>query len=348
MNNRVVVNLNAIKHNYQWAQNLAPSQNIMPVIKGNGYGLGAITIAKTLQGIAPAFAVSRLEEALELRESGIQQPILLLEGVFEPKQWQQCSACNFWVSCHHPSQIAGLQQSKLTKPLTIWLDIDIDMHRLGHPVATLHTMWQQLSQIPAVSIDVIMAHMPCANIDPPTKIDQFANQFLQSTAQYSVAKSVANSAAFVHSPASRMQWNRLGILLSGTVPSVNAYRAPLQAAVGLYGVVIAMRSIVCGEAVGYQKTWTATRDSIIATVSCGYFDGYPQLANQQRYAYINGQNVPIVGQVSTHLTTIDVTDFATQISIGDTAELIGSNIAIADVAKQSQTTVYEILLRLNY
>src|SRR6478736_10543504 len=122
------IRLDAFRHNYRIAKQ-CQSGKALAVIKANAYGHGAVQCAKAIENEADGFAVACLEEAIQLREAGIKNPILLLEGFFEAAELPEIIANDLWLVVHAAWQVKILLAAKLTKPLQIWLKMDSGMHR---------------------------------------------------------------------------------------------------------------------------------------------------------------------------------------------------------------------------
>jgi len=162
--------------------------------------------------------------------------------------------------------------------------------------------------------------------------------------------SVANSAALVSTAVDRphpsSQWVRAGIMLYGHNPVSQVQPPhPLQSAMRLVAPIIALRTIKSGESVGYGSTWTAERQSVIATVAIGYADGYPRHAANGTPVVLHNQRAPLAGTVSMDMITVDVTGLmpTTEIKVGDIVELWGPNLPVAEVAHHANTISYELL-----
>jgi alanine racemase len=144
-----------------------------------------------------------------------------------------------------------------------------------------------------------------------------------------------------------MDWLRPGIMLYGATPFVDLSVAELglQAAMSLTAQIIAVREVQAGESVGYGASWTAARDSRIATVSCGYADGYPRHAPSGTPVIIAGQRVPLVGRVSMDMLSVDVTDLP-QAQLGAAVELWGAQLPVDEIAQACGTIGYELLSKV--
>ena len=124
------IRLDAFRHNYRVAKEMHGGK-ALAVIKANAYGHGAVQCAKAIENEADGFAVACLEEALQLRQAGIKNPILLLEGFFEANELPEIVANDLWMVIHAQWQINILFSAKLAKPIQIWLKMDSGMHRVG-------------------------------------------------------------------------------------------------------------------------------------------------------------------------------------------------------------------------
>ena len=129
--NQARLDLEALRQNLALARELAPQSRVMAVVKANAYGHGAVTIASALDSLVDALAVACVEEALELREAGIDSPILLLQGVFDATELSVAALNKLWITIENEKQLAWLEQAQLPSALQCWLKIDTGMHRLG-------------------------------------------------------------------------------------------------------------------------------------------------------------------------------------------------------------------------
>ena len=129
--NQARLDLSALRHNLELAKKLAQGSRIMAVVKANAYGHGAITIARELQSRTDALAVACIEEAIELRDAGVETPIMLLEGVFEAQELATAAQLGLWLTVDSDWQLRWLEETVLPAPVQCWLKIDTGMHRLG-------------------------------------------------------------------------------------------------------------------------------------------------------------------------------------------------------------------------
>lgn len=342
----------ALQHNAQIARQMAGSARLLGVIKADGYGHGAITVAEAISSHMDAFAVAFIDEAISLRNAGFQQPIVLLEGCFSEAELPICAHYNFQPVVHQQAQLNAIATAKLVRPLSVWLKVDTGMHRLGWPAATVEQVYRELQNSRQVASVTMMSHFANADDSPHPLNSQQIELFEEVCAvtQGTLDLSVANSAALVSTaldlahPSS--QWVRTGIMLYGDNPSQQAQPPqPLRSAMRLVAPIIALRSVNAGESVGYGSTWTAQRNSVIATLAIGYADGYPRHAKNGTPVMIHGQEAQLAGTVSMDMITVDVTDIVAHesIQLGDMAELWGPSLPVARVAECASTISYDLL-----
>lgn len=355
------IDLSALRHNFQVAKNYAPNSKAIAVVKANAYGHGAVEIARALEPLTPAFGVACIEEALELRAAGMSKPILLMEGIFTADEVSLAAQHNFWLAVENQFQCDAILRAKLKTPLNIWLKIDTGMHRLGVSPNSVVNVYRRLATSSNVQDKlVLMTHLACA--DEPNRTETLAQLscFEQcfgsvvSEAQRlnkTVDASIANSAGTLAWPQTHKTWIRPGYMLYGGSPLAHANNTkhfpslPLRAVMTLKTAVIALRTVTKGEAVGYGGRWQAPQTSVIATLALGYADGYPRSILPDTPVLVHGQRVPIVGNVSMDMITIDVTTIA-NVKIGDEVILWGKHLPVDEVARQAATIGYELIARM--
>lgn len=342
---RVEIDLSAIQSNYRTACLLAPRSRNLAVIKANAYGHGAVMTARALEPQVPAFAVAFLEEALELRAAGITKPILLLEGVFSAGELREAIAQDCWVMLHGTHQLdwLGLLPAK-TKLPGLWLKVDSGMHRLGFALAEIPAACAKAA--PYTDRLVIATHFASADEPDKPQTRQQESQFLSHLPDGPFEISLNNSAGLHLRQSRGDEWGRAGFMLYGYSPLPAPPALPLEPAMTFKSAVMAIRRVAMGETVGYGGAWQAQRDSLIATIPCGYADGYPQTARAGTPVLINGHRAPLAGRVSMDMITVDVTDAGT-VKIGDPVQLWGPDLPATEVATHNNYNPYELLTRVS-
>lgn len=341
---KAYIYLQALKHNLQHAQSLAPNSKILAVIKANGYGHGIERVAHQLSG-ADGFGVASIDEAMLLRQKGFLHRILLLEGLFSEAEIPVVIQNRLDVVIHSDYQLNWLLNSDIPVQLSVWIKVDTGMHRLGFDTQQLASVIAKLERSENEFCIHIMSHFASADENSP-EAEKFTSsqiiQFSDATNVYAYPKSLANSAGLIRFPQSHYDWVRPGISLygAGIIPGDDSVKEPVME---LESEVIAIKTIQVGESVGYGNTWTAHRKSLIAVVAIGYGDGYPRHAPAGTPVLINGEKVPLVGRVSMDMITVDLTDCHTVVSPGDRAVLWGRDLSVDEVATHAGTIGYELL-----
>ncbi len=334
------IRLDNFRHNYRVAKKLHGG-SALAVIKANAYGHGAVQCAQAIANEADGFAVACLEEAIQLRNAGIKNPILLLEGFFEAAELPEIINHDLWIVIHAEWQIDILTNAKLAKPVQIWLKMDSGMHRVGLEASVYQQAYMRLAGHINIEKIVCMSHF--ANADN-VKLEHTNQQIalFQNTVQSLRAQeiSLANSAAILGWPQSYKNWSRPGIMLYGADPLM-AIDTPLRAVMQLTSQIISIRKISKGESIGYGSMFTAPRDTVVGVVACGYADGYPRSASNKAPAAVDGLLTKLIGRVSMDMLFVDLTDIPNA-KIGSHVELWGDTVLANDVAKAAETIAYEL------
>lgn len=334
------INLSALRQNLQQVRLLAPESKIWAVIKANGYGHGLERVAHQFSA-ADGFAVASIDEALLLRQKGFIHRILLLEGVFHANEIKLVEQHHLDMVVHSEHQVNWLLQAELKSPLNIWLKLDSGMHRLGFAADAFMQSLTKLSHRQPNHQFHCISHF--ASADESDSFSQYQlSQFNQVTSTLDYVKSFANSAAIQSIPASHFDWVRPGIMLygAGILP---IYRDRFRAALSFKTRLISLKWVEAGEGVGYGQAWTAPRKTLIGIAAAGYGDGYPRHAPSGTPVLVNGQRVALVGRVSMDMITVDLTEMANDVNIGDPVLLWGEQLSVDEVAAAAGTIGYELL-----
>ena len=346
--NQARLDLSALRHNLEVARNLAPGASVMAVVKANAYGHGAVTIARELQSGTDALAVACIEEAVELRDAGIDAPILLLEGVFEARELAVASQLGFWITIDNEWQLRWLEEAVLPAPLHCWLKVDTGMHRLGVPAERCREFFERIRASNNVTgTPVIFTHFASADDVNSDQTQRQMALFNRACNSLPAERSAANSPGLLAWPDARYDWVRPGYMLYGNSPLLQPHRnaEALHPVMTLTSAVISLREVATGESVGYGATWTASRPSRIATVTVGYGDGYPRLAPNGTPVLVRGERASLAGRVSMDMITVDVTDLP-GVEPGDEVVLWGKGLPLAEVAGHAGTIGYELTTRM--
>ena len=341
-----VIDLSALKHNYERIKSVALNSRILSVVKADGYGHGMSSIANALR-CSDGFGVAILDEALLLRASGFKQTVVLMEGVFSRGELEEVSNKQIDIVVHQKEQVALLEAGTLPSAVNVWLKIDTGMNRLGVNIEQAPDLFARLKCCDNVSSITLMSHFACADDVNASQTQTQYEAFQQATQHYNYPKSMANSAGIFRDSRFHFDWVRPGIALYGTTPVLENSTASL----GLLPVmtvqskVISLRALSSGDSVGYGATWTATKPTTVAVVAIGYGDGYPRHVDSRAYVLIDGQRCPVVGRVSMDMLTVDVSS-VTNVALGDPVVLWGKGLPVEVVASWADTVNYELLCQV--
>lgn len=344
---RARIHLDAIRHNYRRAKSPAPRSRALAVVKANAYGHGAIAVARTLAGEADGFAVACVEEALELRESGLQEPMLLLEGVFSPDEIALVDRAGLAMVVHCREQLDWVLAARPGRRLDCWIKLDTGMHRVGFRPSEFAEVNALLAACPHVGERVAMTHFARADeTSHPYTSAQIA-AFEQALSGVRIGRSLANSAAVLAWPQAHGDWTRPGIMLYGVSPfaGVEANAAAdandLRPAMTLESALIAIRDLDAGEPIGYGGRFVCERPTRVGVAAIGYADGYPRHARDGTPIAVGGRLTRVIGRVSMDMITLDLTGFD-DARPGDPVELWGRTVPAAAVAEASDTIAYQL------
>ncbi|VFP80078.1 alanine racemase [Candidatus Erwinia haradaeae] len=343
-----IINQKALKNNLSIVRKMISTAQLWAVVKANAYGHGIKRIWKSLCQ-ADGFALLSIHEALLLRDSGWQKPILLLEGFFHPNDIKILAQYNLTTVVHSQWQIKALAKAKLLAPLHIYLKMNCGMNRLGFQPDDIHSVWQQLKEIKSIGTLTLMAHF--ANAENAEGVIEPMQKIYQASKNLNCQMSLANSAAILLHPQTHLNWVRPGIILYGAFPKRDGNQSIMsnsgfEPVMTLNSKIIAIQEIASGSTVGYDNSYRANCKQRIGIVACGYADGYPRHAPSGTPVKILEHMTKTIGTVSMDMMAIDLT-LCPQAYIGSKVELWGKNVKIDDVATASKTVGYELMCALS-
>jgi alanine racemase len=328
---------------------------ILCMVKANGYGHGAPAIARTLASCeGDAFGVATLEEAVELRQSGIRTPIIVLTGVFT-EQLGEFITHELTPVVYDLASLRGLDaeaQRQRTR-LGVHLKIDTGMGRLGVLAADAIKWIPELKNLKALTLEGVFSHFSHAESvegDYTRKQLEVFNGVIAQLGAHNLTPSLthfANSAATITLPAAYFDMVRPGIMLYGVYPSpAMAQQIVLKPVLSWQTKILQLKKVPTGTSISYGQTFVTQRESLIATLPIGYADGYPRLLSNRGEVLVGGERAPVVGRVCMDLTMIDVTDIR-KVQQGDEVVLLGrqggAEISADEMAAWTNTISYEIL-----
>jgi alanine racemase len=352
----------ALQHNLAQARVRAPDARVWAVVKANAYGHGIERCFDALRS-ADGFAMIDLAEAERVRALDWRGPLLLLEGVFEPRDLELCSRLHLWHTVHCTEQIDWLAAHKTQMPHRVFLKLNSGMNRLGFTPTAFRAAWARLNALPQVEEISLMTHF--SDADGPRGIAHQVAVFEQATADLPGERTLCNSAAILRHAQRPLRgegvstlaadWVREGIALYGSAPDFPEHSAAswgLQPTMTLASQLIGTQQLQVGDTVGYGSTFTAEAAMRIGVVACGYADGYPRHAPTGTPVLVGGVRTRVVGRVSMDMITVDLSPLdAAGVAAGVGSEVVlwgvspstGAELPVDEVARAAGTISYELL-----
>jgi alanine racemase len=348
-----LIHRDALAHNLARARSAAGGARVWAVVKANAYGHGIERVFEALRG-ADGFALLDLAEAERLRGLGWRGPVLLLEGVFEPRDLELCSRLALWHVVHCSAQIDWLAAHKTHQPQRVFLKLNSGMNRLGFAPGAYRGAWARLNALPQVDEITLATHF--SDADGARGIAHQVAAFEEATRDLPGERSLANSAAILrHAGVQAVQadWVRAGILTYGSAPDFPAHDIAawgLRPAMTLRSRLIATQRLAAGDTVGYGSAFTAEREMTIGITAVGYADGYPRHAGTGTPVLVDGVRTRTVGRVSMDMIAVDLTAVPAA-GLGSEVTLwgegpAGTHLPIDEVAYAAGTIGYELMCAL--
>jgi alanine racemase len=343
---RARIDLDALRHNLGVARRHAGPARVWSVIKADAYGHGLLRAAEALRGLSDGFALLDLNDAVRLREAGFRQPVLLLEGFFEPEDLPVVAEHRLTPVIHSVEQIEMLRRAALPARSPVYLKLNTGMNRLGLPCAAFAAALEALRAIPAVGEVTLMTHF--ADADGERGIAEAMARLAALPGAGELKVSLANSAALLRFPEARGDWVRPGIMLYGGSPFPalkSAALLDLRPVMALESRIIGVQHLEPGDRVGYGGTYTAWAPVRIGVVACGYADGYPRHAPNGTPVLVDGARSATVGRVSMDMLAVDLSALP-EAGVGSRVVLWGEGLAADEVASAAGTISYELFCAL--
>lgn len=342
------INLNALVHNLNvYRSKLLPTTRVMSMVKAFSYGIGTYEIAKVLEFHRVDYlSVAYADEGVALRREGIRVPIMVMNP--EASGFDAILQYNLEPEMYTFSVLKKLIDAGNGDEVSIHLEVDTGMKRLGFNESDIDDLIALLKQNPNIRIKSVFTHLVASE---EKKHDEFTrdqiNRFksmvhkFELAFDYPILKHCLNSGGIVRFPEAQFDMVRLGIGLYGVDPSAKIQKE-LQHIGTLETVISQLRKIKAHETIGYNRKGTVNQDSVIATAAIGYADGLNRkLGNRKGYMVVNGQRAPIVGNICMDMTMIDVTHIPCK--EGDKVIVLGQDPNLQEMAEKLGTIPYEVL-----
>lgn len=351
------VDLSAIRDNVRAVrERVGPRVKVMPAVKADGYGHGAVQTSRAcLAGGADVLCVACIEEAGELREAGIEAPVLIL-GCSEP------SAAGHIVQCDAASAVCDLGFARALsdaavgqgKTAGVHIKVDTGMGRIGVRPEDAVGLARDAAALPGVRIEGMFTHFPTSDeTDRAFTLSQ-TSTFAKVVSGVrklipGLAAHASNSGGILAYPEADFDAVRPGIMVYGAYPSPEVARSiPIREALTLKTRIVFLKSMEPGATVSYGRTCTLRRRSIVATLPIGYGDGYSRALSNQGEAVVRGVRAPVIGRVCMDQIMLDVTDVP-GVRLGDEVVLYGGGydyLSVSAIAARIGTISYEVFCNL--
>ncbi len=346
----VEINLDNIKHNVQAIKALLPDDCLfMAVVKANGYGHGAIEVAKAaIEAGANRLGVAILEEAKVLRQAQINVPIQLLTG-FEPGQAKEIAQFNLIPTIYTKDHLDEL--AALDKAVKVHVKVDTGMGRIGLKTDEV-ALFLTLAKAKNIEVEGLFTHFATADVKNSQIFERQLTgfeQLIDDLKKEGLAPKInhaANSAATILKKQSHMQMVRVGIALYGLHPSGDTKdKIDLKPALSWFAGLSYAKKLTKGDTVSYGATHTIEKEGFVGTVPVGYADGYNRNLSNNSEVIVNGQKITQIGRVCMDQFMVYLKDV--QAKVGDKVTLIGQDgrqkISADDLAAKLGTINYEIV-----
>jgi alanine racemase len=355
------IDLAALRANYATACRLAGGRQVIAVVKSDGYGHGAVTVTRALvEAGCPRVATATVDEGVALRDAGLGVPVLVLGGVHDAGEAAEAVARGLTPVVHGRWQLAALTEALRgagEDSVPVHVEIDTGMRRMGVAPDDAVALLTAIASQPALRIEGVYTHLACADepdLDPSWEQLALFRQLLAAVRARGLDPGCvhfANSAALLSGAAlldtAPSDAVRPGVMLYGARPAYDL-SAELRPVMTLRTRVVALRTVYKREAVGYNATFRATRDTRVATLPVGYGDGVPVSASNRATVLIQGRRLAVVGRISMDYLGVDVG--AAPVALGDEAILFGAGqgaeLRVEEAAEAAGTIAYELLVRV--
>ena len=351
------IDLDAIYENVKNAKALLKKDTkMMAIVKADGYGHGAVEVARQIDELVDAYGVAILEEGIELRKAGFTKPILILG--YTPKPLYPAM-----IRYDIATAVFTMEMAKeisdtavaMHKNANIHIKLDTGMSRIGFAITKeSKEIIEQIAKLPGIEIKGCFSHFARMDEKDKTKANE---QFAKFTKMVNALEKdgvdlgirhISNSAGIMEAPEVQMDMVRNGICLYGLYPSeeVQKERLPLRPAMELKAYVSYVKTLEPGVEIGYGGTYTTTKKTRVATIPVGYADGYSRCLSGKGSVLIHGKKAPILGRVCMDQFMVDVTDID-NVCVGDRVTLFGKDgdscITIEEISAMAHSFNYEFV-----
>lgn len=334
------VNLAAMRSNLAKVREKAPGTQVLAVVKANAYGHGLARVLPALDS-ADGLALVEPDMAFELRER-YSRRILMLEGFFAESELPEFAQRRLATVVHDMEQVRMLEKAVLSRPLEVFVKVNVGMNRLGFRPGEVADVCRRLASSPSVAALRLMMHF--ARADEDDGLEEAMEEFDAACKGLAYPRSLANSAGVIRFEEVGGDIVRPGIMLYGATPFPydTADMLGLLPVMTLRSQLISVQELKPNESVGYGGAYTASRAHRVGVIACGYADGYPRHAPNGTPVLVCGKKARMAGRPSMDMLTVDLTDVP-EARVGSPVVLWGEGLPVDDVANAASTVGYELL-----
>ena len=350
------VDLDIIAHNLsELKKKIKKDVLSLAIVKADAYGHGAVGVARAIQKDVDYFGIAELGEAVELREAGVNKPILVLSYT-SPYQYETLVTNELTQTIFNYDDAVALSKAavKLKKIARVHIAVDTGMSRIGFFCnAESVEIVKRINDLPNIYIEGIFSHYACADCEERETTNKQTEVFkdfiaqLENRGMYIPIKHLCNSAGLL-SVDEQFNMVRIGIVMYGLYPDecVNDGSLDLQPAMKIVSHVSHVKEVPAGSGVSYGHTYFTDKPTRIATVCIGYADGYSRSLSNKGRVLINGEYAPVIGRVCMDQLMVDVTSLSS-VEVGDEVVILGTDgensITAEEIAELTGTINYEVV-----
>ena len=328
------IDLGAISENFDALRALLPPQvKVLSIVKADAYGHGAVRVARHLEARTDFFAVSAVDEGVELRQAGIEKPILILSYT-DPQEYETLLKNDIRATLYNVDEAKLLSEKALSmgKRAAVHIAVDTGMGRIGFPVTEdAADAVAEIAALPGLVAEGIFSHYATADCADKTEANRQTERF-DAFLDMLARRGITIPIRHICNSAGAMEFSRcydmvrLGVALYGLYPSdeVDHTRVKLRPAMQVFSHVIHVKTVEAGTAIGYGRAYIAPDRRRIATVSIGYADGFNRAFTGCGTVLIGGKECPVVGKVCMDQIMVDVTG-AGEVRPGDLVVILGTD-----------------------
>ncbi len=349
------VNLESIRGNYRTLRGLTNSR-MLSVVKADAYGHGAVQVSRVLaEEGTDMLGVATIEEGIELREAGIDTPVLVLGSVYPFENY------SYMIDYNLTPIVASLQSAEALENAArtagrghpAHMKVDTGMGRIGVSGSTAVELWKKLAGSDHIIPEGVYTHFPRADEDYNYTKSQFS-VFKSLVSRLTPAPALvhsSNTAGILNPEIPDLNMVRPGLALYGMYPdNISKGSLQLEPALSFKSSIVFLKSVEKSTPISYGGTWRAPRNSVVATICAGYADGYRRDLSNKTDVIINGKRCPVVGRVCMDMIMADVTSLD-RVDIGDEVILLGRSgteeISAEELARICGTINYEITIGIS-